>query len=382
MLGISSSIRPLSTRHPRCLLALLAPIAAACGGAGAPGAAPPTSSASSDAGSSSGGSIDAASGDGSSPLPASASVTLGFADPSAYILYASIGGGPAHRVQLDTGSLGLYAPKSVLGPSVQVSTTACSITYVSSGNQLSGHEATAPITLLGSSAAGDVPSPPTTVPMTFCAIDDPSFTGGMMGVGFGRGASSDPKRNALLEVADVASGRMRAGYVLSTHPAAHVDIGLGASAKDGFAMVPLTAAPGGSGDWLASSLRGCLAVPSAPSYAAACGPLLVDTGVPECLLWGPADPTLGGAVPAGAKAVPSGVGLRVTTEVGSAILDYAFVVGQGADSPSAVDLRSASAFSINTGRALLVDYDYLFDAAGGAVGFRRAQVLADAGGSD
>jgi hypothetical protein len=311
------------------------------------------------------------------------SVTLRFADPSAYTLYASLGGGPPHRVQLDTGSIGLYAPKSALGPSVQISTTACSITYVSSGTTLAGHEATAPVALLGSTAAADVTPPPTTSPMTFCAVDDATFTGGMMGVGFGRGASADPTRNVLLQMAAVASGSMRAGYVLSTHPVPHVDVGIAPAAKGGFAMLPLTKAPSGNGDWLASSLRGCLAVPSEPAFGAPCGPLLVDTGVPECLLWGPSDPTLGGAAPAGATSVPSGVALRITGEggAGASVLDYAFVVGQAPDAPSSVDVRKASAFSINTGRALLVDYDYLFDAVGGAVGFRRAAAITD-GGAD
>jgi hypothetical protein len=35
-------------------------------------------------------------------------------------------------------------------------------------------------------------------------------------------------------------------------------------------------------------------------------------------------------------------------------------------------VRGASGFSINTGRALLVDYEYLFDVRRGRVGFRRA----------
>jgi hypothetical protein len=101
--------------------------------------------------------------------------------------------------------------------------------------------------------------------------------------------------------------------------------------------------------------------------------MLVDTGVAGTLLWGPADPTLGGTIPAGQTTVPAGVALAISAPADGSILDYAFVVGSGADSPAAVSIRSASAFSINTGRALLVDYDYLFDAKNGLVGFRRAQ---------
>jgi hypothetical protein len=62
--------------------------------------------------------------------------------------------------------------------------------------------------------------------------------------------------------------------------------------------------------------------------------------------------------------------VRITTQAG-AMLDFSFVLGAGADTPSAVAIRKASAFSINTGRALIVDYDYLFDAKAGLVGFQR-----------
>ena len=311
-----------------------------------------------------GGSVDGAAG--------GTTATLNFTSAGTYSLYASVGGGTPHIVQLDTGSIGLYVPRSVVGAGAQISTTqTCSITYVSSGNTLSGHTATAAVALLGSKSAGDLPSPPTTVPMSLCAVDDPSFTGGMMGVGFGRGTTLDPSRNVLLEMADVKSGAMRAGYILSTHPAPHVQIGVSAATTAGFQTVPLTPDPAGSGDWLASSLRGCLSVPSAPSFGQPCGGLLVDTGVPECLLWGPSDATLGGTIPSGAMAVPNGVALKITAAAGAAVLAYGFVVGTGSDTPSAVDVRSAGAFSINTGRALLVDYDYAFDAVAGTVGFHR-----------
>ena len=98
--------------------------------------------------------------------------------------------------------------------------------------------------------------------------------------------------------------------------------------------------------------------------------MLVDTGVPEMILWGPSDKTLGGIVPAGATAAPSGTAVRITTQAGS-MLDWSFVLGAGAESPSAVTIKNAGTFSINTGRSLIVDYDYLFDAKAGLVGFQR-----------
>jgi hypothetical protein len=77
-------------------------------------------------------------------------------------------------------------------------------------------------------------------------------------------------------------------------------------------------------------------------------------------------------VPSGQTTVPSGVAMQVASPAAGTMLAYAFTVGSGADSPAAVSIRSGTAFSINTGRALLVDYDYLFDAQAGLVGFRKA----------
>jgi hypothetical protein len=314
--------------------------------------------------------VDSAADGGRADGAASVSYTLRFVEGSAYLLYASVGGGTPHQVQLDTGSDGLYVPASVVGASAQVSSTeTCSITYISSGSSLSGHSATGPVTLLGSTTTGDVPAPPTTVPMTFCAVDDASWTGGMMGVGFGRTASG-PASNVLLQVQDIAAGRMRAGYVLSTHPSPNVQIGVTSSRSAGFQTVPLSASTTGNGDWDADSLEGCVALPGVAAFKQECGGLLVDTGVAETILWGPTDPTLGGLVASGQTSAPAGTAFDITTEAGP-MLSFSFVLGSGADTPSAVDIKSASAFSVNTGRALLVDYDYLFDAEAGLVGFQR-----------
>jgi hypothetical protein len=289
---------------------------------------------------------------------------------SAWLFYVRVGDGTAHQVQLDTGSDGLYVPRTNVGATATISTTeTCSITYTSSGKTLAGHKAKGPIALLGATSSGELAPPPTTIAMPFCAVDDPTWKGGMMGVGYGRGVS-DPKQNVLLQLADVASGAMHAGYVLSTHPAMSVEIGITSTRAGAFSLLPLTPSPTGNGDWLASSLRGCVSLPSVSAFEQACGGLLVDTGIPQTILWGPADPTLGGVVAAGATTAPAGVALRIVSDPIPA-LDYAFTLGSGVDSPSAVDVRTAGGFSINTGRAVLVDYDYLFDAQEGHVGFLK-----------
>jgi hypothetical protein len=298
----------------------------------------------------------------------SVSYTLKFTD-TAYSMYASIGGGTAHVVQLDTGSSGLNVPKGVVGSSAQISTTeTCSVTYISSGKTLTGHKATGVVTLLGSTTAGDVnPPPSTTASMPFCAIDDPTFNGGMMGVGYGRDTGV-PAQNVLLQLADVLSGKMHPGYVLSTRPSPNIQIGITAARSAGFQTVQLTAS--GNGDWVSGSLKGCLSLPDTPAFTKECGGMLVDTGVDDMILWGPADPTLGGIVKSGATSAPSGTRVQVTTQAG-AMLDFTFTLGTGADTPSAVNIKPASGFSINTSRALIVDYDYMFDARAGLVGFQK-----------
>ncbi len=304
-----------------------------------------------------------------SPGSAEVSYTLKFLNKS-YGLYASIAGGTPHEVQLDTGSLGLNVPRSAVGSSAQISTTeTCSTTYVSDGTTLTGHKATGTVALLGSTTGGDVNPPPTTVPISFCAIDSPSFNGGMMGVGYGRGMG-DPTMNVLLQMAEVQAGTMHPGYVLSTQSSPNLQIGITAVRSANFQTVQLSPSTSGNGDWVAGSLTGCITLPNTPAFTQECGGMLVDTGVPEMILWGPSDKTLGGIVPAGATAAPSGTAVRITTQAGS-MLDWSFVLGAGAESPSAVTIKNAGTFSINTGRSLIVDYDYLFDAKAGLVGFQR-----------
>jgi hypothetical protein len=297
------------------------------------------------------------------------SYELRFIPGSAYNIYVRVGGGAPHAVQVDTGSDGLYFPANLVGPDANVTTETCSITYVSSGNTLSGHRAYAKVQFVGSQKTGDSgAAQPITAQMPFCAVDN--FNGGMMGVGFGRGIEG-VDINAALQIQEIKDGTMRAGYILSTQPALRIVLGITADNSSGFKKLKLTADAKNPGEWVSSSLRGCLSIPSKPAYGAPCGPLLVDTGISDCLLWGPADPTLGGLLQNGATTVAPGVQMSIFTEQDASILDYSFVTGQ-VDAPQNVTVRTASGFSINTGRRSLLDYDYLFDSQSGEVGFRKA----------
>ncbi len=74
----------------------------------------------------------------------------------------------------------------------------------------------------------------------------------------------------------------------------------------------------------------------------------------------------------GITMVPAGVALTISAPEDDSALRYAFVTG-AADAPRQVQVRMAGGFSINTGRMLLADFDYLFDQQSGEIGFYRAR---------
>lgn len=179
----------------------------------------------------------------------------------------------------------------------------------------------------------------------------------------------DRRLGVMLQMADIAAHTMHAGDVLSTHPEPNVQIGITAARSAAFQTFQLAPSTTEAGDWLATSLEGCVSVPPTPAFTQECGSLLVDTGVGETPLWGLADPRLGGLVASGGKAAPAGTSFLITSASFPA-LQFSFLLGSGADTPTAVDIRDARVVSINTGRALLVDDDYLFDSENGLVGFQ------------
>jgi hypothetical protein len=167
-------------------------------------------------------------------------------------------------------------------------------------------------------------------------------------------------------VQDIDAGAMRAGYVISEHPA-QLQVGLPSDTSD-FAEIAL--APGDAGDWLSNSLTGCATAPS--TFAQVCGEMLVDTGIDYCIVAFPA-----GQVPAsdgGFLDKDARLALVAPAPDGGAMSDTFFAGGVQPNDAPAVSLRTSLTDTpfINTGRRVLSLYDYLFDARGGAVGFRDA----------
>jgi hypothetical protein len=161
---------------------------------------------------------------------------------------------------------------------------------------------------------------------------------------------------------------LKHGYIVS---AQGVDVGLTALNTAGFAFIALDRDESGE-DWLQPYGSVALSGDFSPDGFYADLPILIDTGIDHMILWLRADnapPNL-----ASDSAFPAGVSVTMSAppaDLGDAsALQYAFVTGDESQpmAPSQVEWRIGS--GINTGINVLADADYLYDAAGGRVGFR------------
>jgi hypothetical protein len=308
---------------------------------------------------------------------------------------ASVGGGHAHYVQMDTGSRGVIVPTSVLGKGAVGPGPAGQITYTSDGKEFLGHYYLAPLTLTSRGTSV------TTVPIKVLAVDKgacaphypncvppTSFSGlGMMGVGFDRGTASGPPEpgtgarpapvpskappelsNAFLALTSVIQGSMHPGYVISSKA---VTLGITAANTAGFKTVGLTAGGSGPGDW--NTEPGCFSFPSISGYAPQCGTVLVDTGIDSAIL-GLSKSQRPASI---ASSIPSGEQIQIalpTASTATPILSYSFTTGATGNpmAPTSIRWAAGTAPFVNTGRNPISSYDYLFDAGSGKVGFKSA----------
>lgn len=289
---------------------------------------------------------------------------------------ASIGGGPSHYVQLDTGSRGLVVPASILGSQAIGPGPPGKIEYTSDGKEFLGHYYLATVKL----SSGDATA--TTVPMRVLGVNRAACAPGyprchvggirglgVMGVGFARGkVSRTPPElsNVFLALRGIVQGSMHPGYLIGP-----TGVTLGISAADGAGFSEVRLRPGGTGpgDW--NTAPGGFAFPQVPGYPAQYGTVLVDTGIAGAILGLPRSlrpPSIRHAVPDGER-VQISVGFPMTTPV----LSYGFAVGDGGPTtPLSIRWAAGSSAFVNTGRRLLSRYEYLFDAASGRVGFKPA----------
>ena len=289
---------------------------------------------------------------------------------------ASIGGGPAHYVEMDTGSRGIVVPASALGPSAVGPGPAGMIEYTSDGKEFLGNYYLAPVKLsFGGVGVTTVPIRVLGVSRAACAPGYPNCRVGgigglgVMGVGFDRGKSSPmpPElTNPFLALQNVIQGQMDPGYLIR---AGGVTLGITSADAAGFDEVALQSGGSGPGDW--NTAPGCFSFPEIAGYPAQCGTVLMDTGIASAILGLPRPqrpPGIAARIPDG-ESVQIAVGSRGA----SPILSYGFAVGDGGPTtPTRLRWAGDPSAFVNTGRRVISSYDYLYDAGSGRLGFRPA----------
>jgi hypothetical protein len=281
---------------------------------------------------------------------------------------ASVNGGAVSPFTVDTGSEGVVVPASEV-PNIPVGAPAGSLTYRSSGLQLTGVWVTVPVRFpravnaAGASVPAAATVPVLAVTRSKClgdGVNSHGCTGAiphMLGVGFGRGPNRVPTYNPFLNLTEMAAGTMRRGYIIGR---GGLSLGLtGANVTGAWTMQQLTSAgapaEGTHNDWMTPA--GGFQLGSGPALS---GKVLIDTGLLDMIVEGEGLPSSG--------TVPAGTAMMIN--VGD--LHYSFAVGDGgAQTPIGVHhARAANGTFVNTGLRALGHYDLLYDADGGFLGLR------------
>ncbi len=284
---------------------------------------------------------------------------------------AALGGGASHAFLVDTGSVGILVPRTVLGPDYQAFDPSQDIAfgYISSGKTYQGQWVKVPV-VIGVPAAWDGTGDYPVAYIEVFAVDQPAdFTGGVFGIGFGIGGLADggPARNPLLHLRHQGT-HLRHGYIISTQG---LDVGLAASNMEGFSFMKLSGDASGR-DWMQPSGSVGLSGDFSPDEYYADLPFLMDTGISAMILWVRAE-----SVPPNLPndtAFPPGISVTISAPpadmANEPSLQYSFVTGDNNEvsAPSQVEWRVGS--GINTGRNVLAGADYLYDATAGRIGFR------------
>jgi hypothetical protein len=292
----------------------------------------------------------------------------------------SINGGPALRVQVDTGSVGMVIG-AVDVPNIDPKAPAGSILYSSSGIELDGVWTPATVTFLD---AKDAHGNPATAKIPVLAVDVRKTTGIgvnagakapttklnprplMLGIGFGRGKEAHPEKNAFINLTEMQAGTMCRGYTITPDG---ISLGLTpANTAPGYIYQKLTEralAPdvvgkdAGLKDW--QTTPGSCTVGN--DYKSPLAAVLMDTGLTNMILCDPAGPQSGD--------VPDGT--QITVNLLGGQLHYSFKVGDKSDPvvPRKVSWdKPRVGCTINTGLRSLARYDYLFDDTDGYLALR------------
>jgi hypothetical protein len=293
-------------------------------------------------------------------------------------------GGRSYAVVMDTGSTGIVVSADKIPNIDQLQSLGPGrLTYSSSGRIMIGRWVMTPVTIMGrnGTSIAAAPIPVLAVDRVECMErarrctprEDPRRIS-MLGIGFARRgdhqAQSGPAKNPFLQVATVNGAkaqRLRSGYLVTR---AGVFVGLtAANTQGGFAYVKLARA---EDDWAATPV--CISVNAVTP--AACGTLLMDTGVTAMYLTVPATQAPDAMLTSNGRSQTLIGGTKLTISIpteASPQAFYNFTVGESGNplAPSALNLvsRVRPPF-VNTSVNFLNGFDYLYDADGGFVGFR------------
>jgi hypothetical protein len=290
---------------------------------------------------------------------------------------------------VDTGSIGTALPLAQLGPDVIGPGAPALKYYDSSGNKFIGFVYLAPMTFqMGSSQVQTDPVRVLAVvssachPGKSCTSAPPFKDFHYLGVGFDRGSTStadpfkSPRDNALLSVQASSGSPLSEGYILS---GSAITAGITVSNSAGSSPVGLMPDPTANGDWLATP--GCVSFPTATlTPAPVCGAMLFDMGISGMFITFSSASAEPEPVSGGLSANQM-ISIDVPT-VSAPALTYAFSSGpmpNGTAPPTTGMAPSKVALSaipggnhtvfVNTGRHILFENDYEFNAQTGTVAF-------------
>jgi hypothetical protein len=297
------------------------------------------------------------------------------------LLTVSIAGGADKIVKVDTGSRGLVVARTAIGSQASDTGQKGWVEYTSDGLILSGEYFLAAIRFHTTASTVD------TIPVRVLGVESSSCDSnypqcapekdigrvGELGVGYGNYAKTSDvpttEVNPFLELQAMQAATARRGYVITSNA---ITLGLTASDATSFNQVTLpkaTGPPGLPGNW--GPAPGCFALPDNGNDTH-CGTVLVDTGIATMIVG-----LAKAQRPTGVQAsIPNGTQVRIgLPNFTDPAIAYSVTTG-ATDDPLAPQGNPAARWSetgpfINTGRHLLSEYDYLFDADAGHIGFRK-----------
>lgn len=291
---------------------------------------------------------------------------------------ASVGGGPNHVFQIDTGSCGIAIGRSQVGapfdkpdPTLQPG----KITYMPSGEELKGQWTPGvPVTLVNPGVDPALQSAVCTA--TVFIVDEPrSFAeghGGMFGIGYqGGDLNQNPLMHAAIEGVTVGGVRLSPGYIITPE---YIEVGLTDENQQGFGYAELQQDAGG--EWVGPSAE--VTLRGGPQFATPATlelPLLMDTGVRLMMLFADPQglpPALQGATLKSPVIIDAATEITVDLPI-SAPLPMAYTFGPGNHPPEAPERAQymGNGNGVNTGIHVLRLFDYLFDGDQMRIGFRR-----------